>query len=213
MNGRIEVMREELRLGTLSAGDAAELLRVGFLRADDRFRPECEGGGGVASNWRPLSELVTGGPAPVATRDLGSGKDSPEKKSGRGWVDRARATLSTATEMAGSVGAAGVNVVTSASTRLRSLAGQTPSAMSAATGALLEGYLPQIRAALDQALAAAGAANVRALEAVRSGVRDDVLMQKTFGAVYDCLPKPVCRFISEDRFVAFCLEHRTRLLK
>jgi len=27
------------------------------------------------------------------------------------------------------------------------------------------------------------------------------------------LPKAVCRFISEDAFVRFCLEHRERLLK
>lgn len=43
-------------------------------------------------------------------------------------------------------------------------------------------------------------------------VQDDEFMRKTFGAVYDCLPKPVCRFIGEERFIAFCLEHRRRLV-
>ena len=90
--------------------------------------------------------------------------------------------------------------------RLRSLATQAPSAVTQATNAVLEGYLPQIRAALGKA------ANSRALQAVKEGVRDDELMRKTFGAAYDCLPRPVCRFISEDRFMTFCLTHRARLL-
>jgi hypothetical protein len=37
-------------------------------------------------------------------------------------------------------------------------------------------------------------------------------MRKTFGAVYDCLPKPVYRFVSEAAFIEFCMARRRKLL-
>jgi pimeloyl-ACP methyl ester carboxylesterase len=51
------------------------------------------------------------------------------------------------------------------------------------------------------------------LTAARSALQNDELMRKAFGALYDCLPRPVCRFIGEDAFMRFCLQHRERLLK
>jgi hypothetical protein len=37
-------------------------------------------------------------------------------------------------------------------------------------------------------------------------------MRKLFGATYDCLPKPVYRFVSEQAFIEFCMERRRELL-
>ena len=36
---------------------------------------------------------------------------------------------------------------------------------------------------------------------------------KVFGAAYDCLPKPVSRFVPEQQFIAFCMKHRAQLLQ
>lgn len=71
---------------------------------------------------------------------------------------------------------------------------------------LLSGFLPQIQGILD------GLLETKPFQAIRNGVRDDDLMQKVFGATYDCLPKPVCRFVSETQFIAFCMKHRSQLL-
>ena len=71
---------------------------------------------------------------------------------------------------------------------------------------LLSGFLPQIQKIVT------GLLETKPFQAVRDGVRDDDLMQKVFGATYDCLPKPVCRFVSETQFVAFCMRHRSQLL-
>ena len=43
-------------------------------------------------------------------------------------------------------------------------------------------------------------------------LRDDELLRKVFGAVYDTLPKPVRRFVGEETFIEFCFKHRQRLL-
>lgn len=71
---------------------------------------------------------------------------------------------------------------------------------------LLSGFLPQIQGIINDLL------ETKPFQAIRNGVRDDDLMQKVFGATYDCLPKPVCRFVSETQFIAFCMKHRRQLL-
>lgn len=71
---------------------------------------------------------------------------------------------------------------------------------------LLSAFLPQIQGILN------GLLETKPFQAIRNGVRDDDLMQKVFGATYDCLPKPVCRFVSETQFIAFCMKHRSQLL-
>jgi hypothetical protein len=43
-------------------------------------------------------------------------------------------------------------------------------------------------------------------------LKNDEMMRKVFGAVFDCLPKPVLRFVSEEQFIAFCMRHRQRLV-
>ena len=45
-----------------------------------------------------------------------------------------------------------------------------------------------------------------------SALKDEAFLQKLFGAMYDSLPRPVCRFVSEEQFIKFCFERRERLL-
>jgi hypothetical protein len=77
-------------------------------------------------------------------------------------------------------------------------------ATSAQTNALI-GYLPRLR---EHALAALA----RTSRTAQVALGDEVFLRKLFGAVYDCLPKPVARFVTEPLFVEFCLKHRARLL-
>jgi hypothetical protein len=46
----------------------------------------------------------------------------------------------------------------------------------------------------------------------QAALRDDEFMRKVFGATYDCLPRPVRRFMTEPAFIQFCLERRWELL-
>jgi hypothetical protein len=39
------------------------------------------------------------------------------------------------------------------------------------------------------------------------------MMRKLFGAAYDCLPRPVQRFVGEEKFVNFCMQRRQKLLQ
>jgi GYF domain 2 len=72
---------------------------------------------------------------------------------------------------------------------------------------ILEEQLPSLQKLLAVQL------KDKPLTAARSALQNDDLMRKAFGALYDCLPRPVCRFIGEDAFVRFCLPHRERLIK
>lgn len=78
--------------------------------------------------------------------------------------------------------------------------------VSASSRKLLEDFTPHIRNILlsDQFAAV--------MRTARSAVENDVLMYKTFGAVYDCLPRPVCRFVDEVQFITWCMERRRMLL-
>lgn len=71
---------------------------------------------------------------------------------------------------------------------------------------ILEDFLPQLRLLVATRLKQV-ALNVDA------GLKDEVLMKKTFGAVFDCLPKPVTRFVAEDQFIEFCMKHKDWLVK
>jgi hypothetical protein len=46
---------------------------------------------------------------------------------------------------------------------------------------------------------------------VQAAIRDEAVLRKVFGALYDCLPAPVRRFVPEGAFVNFCMDHRLRL--
>lgn len=77
--------------------------------------------------------------------------------------------------------------------------------LGAAANRVLEDYLPTLQSAVDKAVAQ----STRSLEAA---ARDDAFLGKLFGAVYDLLPRPVCRFVTEEAFIQFCFAHRERLL-
>jgi hypothetical protein len=126
------------------------------------------------------------------------GATSPPK-SRRSWLSAARDSVTGAAAVAAS--SAG-NVAG----KLKSLVTKPSAALSGATTRLLDGYTGQIKSILT------GLRDSRPMQSVRSGVRDDETMQKVFGAAYDCLPRPVCRFVSEERFMAYCMQHRSRLL-
>jgi hypothetical protein len=70
---------------------------------------------------------------------------------------------------------------------------------------VLEDFLPQLRLLVATRLKQA-ALNVDAT------LKDEELMKKVFGAVFDCLPKPVRRFVAEDQFVKFCMKHKEALV-
>ena len=77
--------------------------------------------------------------------------------------------------------------------------------IATASNRMLEDFLPRLRALVANALAMTS----HTVEAV---LRDEVLLRKLFGAVYDVLPKAVRRFVAEEAFIGFCLKHRARLL-
>jgi hypothetical protein len=121
---------------------------------------------------------------------------SPER---RGWVGAVRQSVTRVTgAVAGSAG--------DVAGKLKSLVTTSPGNIAAGTSKLLDGYTAQIKKVL------ANLKETRPLQAIRSGVRDDETMRKVFGAAYDCLPRPVCRFVSEERFLTYCMQHRARLL-
>jgi hypothetical protein len=124
----------------------------------------------------------------------------PKKSEATQWLDRAKSTMATA-GIAVSGGAAKL------AEQMKLLTQQGSDGLSASHKRVLEDYVPQIKRVIAE----------RISEPVRNGARsameNDLLMTKTFGAVYDCLPKPICRFISEQEFIAYCLEHRRKLLE
>ncbi len=69
----------------------------------------------------------------------------------------------------------------------------------------LEDYLPQIRKIVSERMN-------EMIGATGDALHDEALLSKVFGAAYDCLPKPICRFVNEKAFVEFCLKHKRHLL-
>jgi len=73
------------------------------------------------------------------------------------------------------------------------------------TNKLLEDSLPWIQTRLLAKLASLGRTSASAMQ-------DEEFLHKLFGALYDCIPKPVYRFVSEQQFIEFCHKHRKQLL-
>jgi hypothetical protein len=88
---------------------------------------------------------------------------------------------------------------------VKSQAADGQQAPSQAKQLALEQYLPQFQKLLAQQLRDKPAAVLQA------AVQDESVMRNVFGALYDCLPKPLCRFVPGSLFVSFCMEHRQRL--
>jgi len=184
----LEISRDDIVLGRLRRTEAIELLRVGFLKPSDQYHSEGD------AELRPLNDLlqpsIPDAPSGIVAA---SARRTP-------WLGKAKSSVSTAagavTGAAGQVGA-----------RLRTLTATALGKARHASNLILQGYIPQLRRLLEQL------PETRPVAAVRRGIRDEALMRKVFGALYDCLPKPVCRFIPEQRFVQFCMDNQSKLLR
>ena len=89
--------------------------------------------------------------------------------------------------------------------KLSAIVARNKASVTAATNRVLEDYLPALR------LHVASKLN-ESVRTTSAALRDEAFLRKLFGAVYDCLPKPVRRFVQEGHFIEFCLKHRRRLL-
>lgn len=183
----VEITRDGIVLGHLPSSEALELLAVGFLRPNDQCR--LEGRAELVS----LNELARTA-APVSPSAPGVSPPS------RPWLGKAKSSVASAAHAV--TGAAG-----QVAARLKSLTTTTFHTTAQATNLILTGYLPQLRQLLAQL------PESRPIVSIRRGIRDEALMRKVFGALYDCLPRPVCRFVPEERFVRFCLDNHAKLLK
>jgi len=114
------------------------------------------------------------------------------------WLVRAK---NSATAVGGTIREQAFNVAG----KLSILARRNKDAVAIATDRILEDYLPTLRQQVAQHLQ-------KSVDTTKSAVKDEVFMRKLFGAVYDCLPKPVYRFVKEEAFVEFCFKHRRKLL-
>lgn len=94
---------------------------------------------------------------------------------------------------------------TSVAARVSVAAGASRHEIDAAKNRLLEDFLPRLQNFV-------GGAFAQTSRTVESALRDEPFLRKLFGAVYDVIPRPVQRFVSEQTFVEFCLRHRDRLL-
>jgi predicted CoA-binding protein len=91
--------------------------------------------------------------------------------------------------------------------KLKSWVGQGQDQLTLSSRQMLEGFVPQLQKLVARELIQQSVVSVRAV------CRDDEFMRKFFGVVYDCLPRPVCRFVAEEAFIEFCLERKELLFK
>src|SRR5437867_1399116 len=133
------------------------------------------------AEWRPLGETL------------------PRLKAASAdWRDK---VVAGATLLSGVVGQrAGRFVAT-----VRSQAADGKEAVSHAKRLALERYLPQFQKLLAEQLRDKTAAVIQA------AVHAEWVVRNVFGALYDCLPRPLRRLAPEAIFVNFCMDHRQRL--
>jgi hypothetical protein len=123
-------------------------------------------------------------------------EQAPERRTN--WLARAKASVT-------SVGQTAQSRAARVTASLSSLARKQPATAKASVTLVLEGYLPQVRKTVNEKPSTM-------VGSTRAALQDETFLRKLFGAVYDCLPKPVYRFVNEATFVEFCLRHRRRLL-
>ena len=133
--------------------------------------------------WQPLSEIGT----------------ASASRTPAALLAKAKQKVSVAT------GALGQEA-TKLTQKLKSLTRAGNDKVSDATQRILEDFTPQIQKLVSNELVA------NSLTKAQAVVRDDEMTRKIFGAVYDCLPKPVYRFVSEAAFIEFCMARRRKLL-
>lgn len=113
-------------------------------------------------------------------------------------ADRIKAAVAKATKPASQF----IGQVATKTTELRNA---PHAALSQATQKVLVDYLPSL-----QEMTRANLSRVQ--HAGNSALRDEEFLRKLFGAIYDSLPRPIYRFVTEPQFIDFCLRHRRRLL-
>ena len=69
-------------------------------------------------------------------------------------------------------------------------------------GDMLEQQLPKVQALVSAQLGSRG----------REIAADEALLTRCFGNAYEFLPAPVRMLVKRERFVAFCLDNRHRLV-
>lgn len=99
-----------------------------------------------------------------------------------------------------------IGATAEAARAIKDVAARRKDQMGDATGAALESFLPQIRGIVVRV------SETPPFRVIKSGVQNDEFMRKLFGAAYDLLPRPVQRFVSEERFIAFCMKHRQKIV-
>jgi hypothetical protein len=99
-----------------------------------------------------------------------------------------------------------IGATADAARAMKDIATRQKDQLGDATTGALESFLPQIRAIVSRV------SETPPFRLIKSGVQDDDFMRKLFGAAYDCLPRPVQRFVAEERFIAFCMQHRQKLV-
>ncbi len=152
----------------------------------------------AAAFLKPTDQFrAEAGAEPRSLAELASPPASPERNTS--WLAKAKDSIVSA-------GSSVVDTASELASQAWRLTQATQSKAVEIPDRLLSGFLPQIQRIIS------GLLETKPFQAVREGVRDDDLMQKVFGAAYDCLPKPICRFVSETQFIAFCMKHRSQLL-
>lgn len=124
---------------------------------------------------------------------------NPPEQGGR-WLNWVRVKIVTAgdavRQQAGGVAAKMVTLA------------QTPrQVLPDAANRLLDDFAPRLRELTQSQL------KVRVVDSTGKALRDEVFLRKLFGAIYDCPPKPIYRFVGEEAFIAYCLRNRRRFLE
>ena len=115
-----------------------------------------------------------------------------------GWLARAKTSVVTTT---GAVVQGAGHSTSKVSETIRG----GPTLVGAVVTKVLDDYVPTLRERSATQLKAT-------VQTTQDALRDEVFLRKLFGAVHDCLPKPVHRFVSEHVFIEYCLKHRHKLL-
>jgi hypothetical protein len=135
------------------------------------------------SDWKPLGEL----PATLPP----TGKPGFIKSAGR---------------KAGAAAGTLISGATRVTKKIKSLQRAGQDLLTDSARHALDGFAPQLRKIISRQIVGQPVAKVRSM------IHDEEFMRKFFGATYDCLPRPVYRFVPEAVFVDYCLQRRRELL-
>ena len=171
--------------GDADLGTMTEAETAGLLRAGFLLPTDLYWTDGMA-DWRPLAEF----------------RPEPGNQTGpAAWMELAKQSVVNASEAA-------VSQAARFTSRLKSLTGAGKSRLTVSTNQMLEAFTPQIQKLVAGQLVEHLKHSV---DRAQAAIHDDDFMRKVFGATYDCLPKPIYRFVKEEAFIQFCMERRQKL--